>query len=69
MSMSKPFATAEIAGSYGPEFVPVYANSDSVPRFSAPGWHGMKFEKGRFDMACRKVANHPGFVRFVESAQ
>lgn len=59
------FVTAQVQGAYKVEDVRVYANSDGVPRFHAPSWRPMKFSKGDFAAACRKVASHPQFVAFV----
>lgn len=63
----KVFATAQVQGAYKVEEVQVYANSDNVPRVCAPGWKPMKWNKGDFASACRKIASHPGFIKFVEN--
>lgn len=57
-------ATAEVKGSYGMERVAVTTQRGKIS-FYAPGWRPMRFED--VAAACRKVASHPGFVRFVES--
>lgn len=61
----RTIATAEINGTYGPEHVRVYTNTGRDFRFVAPGWRPMNADSAM--TACRKVASHPRFVRFMES--
>lgn len=62
----KTIATAEIQGAYGIERVAIYTNEGKVYRFQAPSWRAMKTDDPI--AACRKVASHLKFIRFMSDA-
>lgn len=61
----KVIATALVQGTYGLEQVIVYQQGRGLTRFYAPMWRRMSFCCPI--MACRKLASHPKFIRFMES--